>query len=85
MILETGILNVAQVLDTFKEETSRSRLNGLPAVNIAVKKRSGENIIAIADAVEEILQQRLAGVARQGLFSGRPARPAGRAAPRSPR
>jgi len=49
--------DVAQVLDSFKEETSRSRLNGLPAVNIVVKKRSGENIIAIADAVEEILQK----------------------------
>ncbi|MCW5201898.1 efflux RND transporter permease subunit [Desulfobulbus sp. US4] len=49
--------DVAQVLDTFKEETSRSRLNGLPAVNIVVKKRSGENIIAIADAVEDILQK----------------------------
>lgn len=53
--------DVSQVLDTFKEETSRSRLNGLPAVNIAVKKRSGENIIAIADAVEEILKKRQPG------------------------
>ncbi|WP_339136469.1 MAG: efflux RND transporter permease subunit [Candidatus Electrothrix sp. GW3-4] len=53
--------NVAQVLDSFKEETSRSRLNGLPAVNIVVKKRSGENIIAIADAVEEILAKRQPG------------------------
>jgi CzcA family heavy metal efflux pump len=50
--------DVSQVLDTFKEETSRSRLNGLPAVNIVVKKRSGENIIAIADAVEEILHKK---------------------------
>ncbi len=50
--------DVAKVLDTFKEETSRSRLNDLPAVNIVVKKRSGENIIAIADAVEEILQKK---------------------------
>ncbi|CAK8725201.1 Acriflavin resistance protein [Candidatus Electrothrix laxa] len=50
--------DVARVLDTFKEETSRSRLNGLPAINIVVKKRSGENIIAIADAVEDILQKR---------------------------
>ena len=47
--------DVAVVLDSFKEETSRSRLNGLQAVNIAVKKRSGENIIAIAEAVDEIL------------------------------
>ncbi|MDU9050733.1 MAG: efflux RND transporter permease subunit [Candidatus Electrothrix sp. Rat3] len=50
--------DVSQVLDTFKEETSRSRLNGLPAVNIVVKKRSGENIIAIADAVEDILHKK---------------------------
>ncbi|WYD80148.1 MAG: efflux RND transporter permease subunit [Candidatus Electrothrix gigas] len=49
--------DVAQVLDTLKEETSRSRLNDLPAVNIVVKKRSGENIIAIADAVQDILQK----------------------------
>jgi CzcA family heavy metal efflux pump len=53
--------DVATVLDTFKEETSRSRLNNLPAVNIVVKKRSGENIIAIADAVEEILQKKQSG------------------------
>ncbi|MCI5166346.1 MAG: efflux RND transporter permease subunit [Candidatus Electrothrix sp. GM3_4] len=53
--------DVAQVLDTFKEETSRSRLNSLPAVNIVVKKRSGDNIIAIADAVEDILQKRELG------------------------
>ena len=53
--------DVSQVLDTFKEETSRSRLNGLPAVNIVVKKRSGENIIAIADAVEDILQKNQPG------------------------
>jgi CzcA family heavy metal efflux pump len=53
--------DVAQVLDTFKEETSRSRLNDLPAVNIVVKKRSGENIIAIADAVEKVLQQKQPG------------------------
>ena len=47
--------DVALVLDGFKEETSRSRLNGLQAVNIVVKKRSGENIVTISEAVEEIL------------------------------
>ncbi len=47
--------DVAVVFDGFKQETSRSRLNGLPAINIAVKKRSGENIITIANAVEDIL------------------------------
>ncbi|MCI5223524.1 MAG: efflux RND transporter permease subunit, partial [Candidatus Electrothrix sp. AR4] len=50
--------DVAVVLDSLKEETSRSRLNGLQAINIAVKKRSGENIIAIAGVVEEILNTR---------------------------
>jgi len=50
--------DVAVVLDSFKEETSRSRLNGLQAINIAVKKRSGENIITIATAVDEILAKR---------------------------
>jgi CzcA family heavy metal efflux pump len=48
---------VATVFDGFKEESSRSRMNGLPAVNIAVKKRVGENIIAIAKEVEKILAQ----------------------------
>ncbi len=50
--------DVAKVLDSYKEESSRARLNGLQAINIAVKKRSGENIIAIAEATEEILQGR---------------------------
>ncbi|MCF6290177.1 MAG: efflux RND transporter permease subunit [Desulfobacterales bacterium] len=49
--------DVARVRDGFKEETSRSRLNGREAVNIMVKKRSGENIIAIADAVDDLLDR----------------------------
>ncbi|WP_417910649.1 efflux RND transporter permease subunit [Candidatus Electronema sp. PJ] len=53
--------DVAKVLDSFKEESSRSRLNGMQAVNIAVKKRSGENIIAIAQLVDEIIKKRQPG------------------------
>ncbi|CAK8722551.1 Acriflavin resistance protein [Candidatus Electronema halotolerans] len=49
---------VATVFDGFKEESSRSRMNGLTAVNIAVKKRVGENIIAIAKEVENIIAKR---------------------------
>ncbi len=49
---------VATVFDGFKEESSRSRMNGLPAVNIAVKKRVGENIIAIAKEIEKIIAKR---------------------------
>ena len=47
--------DVARVVDGFKDETSRSRLNGTEAVNIMVKKRAGENIIAITDAIDELL------------------------------
>ena len=47
--------DLARVKDGFKDETSRSRLNGRESVNIAVKKRAGENIIEITDRVDEIL------------------------------
>jgi multidrug efflux pump subunit AcrB len=47
--------DVARVIDGFKDETSRSRLNGREAINIMVKKRAGENIIAITDAIDELL------------------------------
>jgi len=47
--------DVARVVDGFKEEASRSRLDGREAVNIAVKKRSGENIISISKAVDTII------------------------------
>ncbi|MDW7771302.1 MAG: efflux RND transporter permease subunit [Desulfobulbaceae bacterium] len=50
--------DVAEVKDSFKEETSRSRLDGREAVNIAVKKRSGENIIAITDEVDKVIAKR---------------------------
>ena len=47
--------DVARVIDGFKDETSRSRLNGREAVNIMVKKRAGENIIAITDSIDKLL------------------------------
>ncbi|MBI5047718.1 MAG: efflux RND transporter permease subunit [Deltaproteobacteria bacterium] len=47
--------DLARVKDGFKDETSRSRLNGRESVNIAVKKRAGENIIEITDKIDEIL------------------------------
>ncbi len=49
--------DVATVLDSVKEETSRSRLNGIDSVNISVKKRVGENIIHISDKIDEIIEQ----------------------------
>ncbi|WDP90893.1 MAG: efflux RND transporter permease subunit [Desulfobacter sp.] len=49
--------DVARVLDGIKEETSRSRLNGVNAINISVKKRVGENIIFISDKIDAIVQE----------------------------
>ncbi len=47
--------DVARVVDGFKDETGISRLDGQEAVNISVKKRSGENIISISKAVDKII------------------------------
>ena len=47
--------DLANVVDSFKDETSRSRLNGVESVSIAVKKRAGENIIEIIDRTEELI------------------------------
>jgi multidrug efflux pump subunit AcrB len=50
--------DLARVVDAFKDETSRSRLNGRSAVNISVKKRVGENIIGITDKIDELIERR---------------------------
>ncbi len=47
--------DVATVVDGIKEETSRSRLDGVDSVNISVKKRVGENIIFISDKIDAIV------------------------------
>ena len=57
--------DVARVTDGLKDETSRSRLNGKESVNIAVKKRLGENIIRISEDIDEIVAQAQAGFPRQ--------------------
>ena len=49
--------DVAEVVDGFKDETGRSRLDGRQAVNIQVKKRAGENIIRIVDEIDEVIEQ----------------------------
>ncbi len=50
--------DLASVVDGFKEESSRSRLNGRDAVSISVKKRAGENIIRITDQIDELLKRK---------------------------
>ncbi len=49
--------DVARVVDGLKEETSRSRLNGVDSVNISVKKRVGENIIQISDQIDTVIER----------------------------
>jgi multidrug efflux pump len=49
--------DLARVVDGFKDEESRSRLDGREAINISVKKRSGENIIEIVDAIDRLIEQ----------------------------
>ncbi len=53
--------DLARVVDGFKDEEGRSRLNGHPAVNIQIKKRAGENVLRIADEIESIIERRSPG------------------------
>ncbi|WP_298037682.1 efflux RND transporter permease subunit [uncultured Desulfuromonas sp.] len=48
--------DVAVVRDTFEDHTSYARLNGKQSVTLAIKKRTGENIIAISDQVFGLLE-----------------------------
>jgi len=50
--------DVARVVDGFKDEEGRSRLNGQEAVNIQIKKRAGENILEITDRATEIIEEK---------------------------
>jgi len=47
--------DLARIIDGFKDETSRSRLNGRESVNLSVKKRSGENIIRISEEIDKLI------------------------------
>ena len=48
--------DAARVVDGFKDEEGRSRLNGQEAINIAVKKRAGENVIRISEAIDALVE-----------------------------
>ncbi|MBL8008334.1 MAG: efflux RND transporter permease subunit [Ignavibacteria bacterium] len=54
--------DVAQVIYGFKERTTMSRENGQEAVTIVIKKRSGENIIRIADEVKALVKKKQANL-----------------------
>lgn len=50
------IRDVATVVDGFKERSTYARENGIEAVTLVVKKRSGENIVNIADQIKQLLK-----------------------------
>ena len=52
------VRDVAQVIYGFKERTTMSRENSQEAVSLVVKKRSGENIIRIADEIKSLVKSR---------------------------
>ncbi|MBM3923103.1 MAG: efflux RND transporter permease subunit [Sphingomonadales bacterium] len=47
--------DVAQVIDTIKENESYARLNGKNVVTLNIVKRAGENLISTADGVKEVI------------------------------
>ncbi|MEM7158370.1 MAG: efflux RND transporter permease subunit [Myxococcota bacterium] len=46
------IRDVARVVDGFADRSTYARMNGQPAVSIAVSKRTGANILEVVDAVK---------------------------------
>jgi CzcA family heavy metal efflux pump len=50
------VRDVANVQYSFEDRKTFSRLNGSEVVTIAVKKRAGENLVRIADAVKGIIE-----------------------------
>ena len=59
--------DIAQVLDTHKEQESFARLDKKNVVTLQIVKRSGENLILASDAITEIIKDYKANVLPQGL------------------
>ncbi len=63
LVVKTGpegtvyLRDIATVKDGFKDLDSLSRVDGQPAITLAISKRSGENIIRIADQVNTLFGQ----------------------------
>ncbi|MFH1679998.1 MAG: efflux RND transporter permease subunit, partial [Candidatus Eisenbacteria bacterium] len=51
------VRDLAEVRYGFKERTTYARQGGVDCITINVKKRSGENIIAVTDAVKAIIEE----------------------------
>jgi multidrug efflux pump len=51
------IRDVAEVVDGYKERSTLSRLDNQPVVSLSVTKKSGANILAAAEKVEQVIQE----------------------------
>ncbi|MCU1268678.1 MAG: acriflavin resistance protein [Acidobacteria bacterium] len=49
--------DVGYAEDSFEEARTEARLNGSPAVTLVISKQSGQNTVAVADAVKQRLQE----------------------------
>lgn len=56
------VRDVAQVIYGYKERTTLARENGQEAVTLVIKKRSGENIIRIADEIKKMVKDKEASL-----------------------
>lgn len=57
---ETGVVylrDLAEIRDGFKPVQTYSRLDGQPSITLTVTKRSGENVIQVADRVKALVAQ----------------------------
>jgi multidrug efflux pump len=53
--------DIAEVKDSFKEQESFSRLNGLNVITLSVIKKSGQNLIEASDNIKKILDTEFKG------------------------
>lgn len=49
--------DIAVIQDTHKDPLTRSRINGEQSVTLAVKKRTGENIVQVTDEVKRVVAE----------------------------
>ena len=59
--------DIATLKDSFKEQESFSRLDGANVITLSVIKRSGENLLAAADNIKEIVNKDLVKVLPKDL------------------
>ncbi|RYF92781.1 MAG: efflux RND transporter permease subunit, partial [Chitinophagaceae bacterium] len=59
--------DIAEVKDSFKEQTSYARLYGKNVITLNIKKRSGENLIEASDKINEIVKDMQSTVLPRGL------------------